>query len=237
MIASINQPAYLPWAGYFDRIVCSDIHVVLDHVQFEKNSLVNRNKIRIPTGTAYLTVPLQTKGRFGDLPICSLTTHDAQIWSKKHLKSLQANYARASHYREHIGFFEDLYEVAAQNTAFPPLLTRFMRYILDFLDIKTKVVFSSEMELTSKKSDLVLEICEKVGANEYLSGPFGREYLDVDSFKTKNIKVRYHSFTPQPYSQCWKGFESHLSIVDMIMNLSPDEIRAAMKKGREVCDV
>ena len=53
MIVSINQPAYLPWLGYFHRIAISDIHIVLDHVQFEKNSFVNRNKIRTKGMGAY----------------------------------------------------------------------------------------------------------------------------------------------------------------------------------------
>jgi len=60
MIVSINQPAYIPWLGYFDRISKSDLHIILNHVQFEKNSMTNRNKIRTSQGWAWLTVPLHT---------------------------------------------------------------------------------------------------------------------------------------------------------------------------------
>ena len=62
MIISINQPAYLPWLGYFERIAMSDLHIVLDHVQFEKGSFTNRNKVRTGDDAAWLTVPLATKG-------------------------------------------------------------------------------------------------------------------------------------------------------------------------------
>src|SRR5690349_4906262 len=72
MIVSINQPAYFPWLGYFHRIATSDLHIVLDHVQFEKNSFVNRNRVRTVEGSAWMTVPVKTSGKFGDLPICEL---------------------------------------------------------------------------------------------------------------------------------------------------------------------
>lgn len=85
MIVSINQPAYLPWLGYFDRIARSDIHVVLDHVQFEKNSFTNRNKIRTKEGSAWLTIPLSTKGKFGNLEIRNLEFASHGGWEKKAL--------------------------------------------------------------------------------------------------------------------------------------------------------
>jgi hypothetical protein len=72
MIVSINQPAYLPWLGYFHRIAVADAHIVLDHVQFEKNSFTNRNKVRLSAGWCWLTVPLRTAGKFGDLSIHEL---------------------------------------------------------------------------------------------------------------------------------------------------------------------
>ena len=82
MIVSINQPAYLPWLGYFHRIAVSDLHVVLDHVQFEKNSFTNRNKVRTASGTPWLTVPVRSKGRFGDLAINEVDIADGR-WTAK----------------------------------------------------------------------------------------------------------------------------------------------------------
>jgi hypothetical protein len=63
MIVSINQPAYLPWLGYFHRIAVSDAHIVLDTVQFEKNSFTNRNKVRTREGWCWLTVPVHPRNR------------------------------------------------------------------------------------------------------------------------------------------------------------------------------
>ena len=99
MIVSINQPAYLPWLGYFHRIAISDVHVVLDHVQFEKNSYCNRNKIRVGNDACWLTVPVQTKGKFGELPISDLQIAENLSWQRKHWEGLRMNYASAPHFK------------------------------------------------------------------------------------------------------------------------------------------
>ena len=83
MIVSINQPSYLPWLGYFDRINRSDIHIVLDHVQFEKNSIINRNKIRTQNSWSWLTVPLKTKSKYGNLDIRNIEIQNTLQWKKK----------------------------------------------------------------------------------------------------------------------------------------------------------
>ena len=97
-VVSINQPAYLPWLGYYDRIARADIHVELDCVQFEKNSFANRNRIRLRQGSAWLTVPVRTKGRFGDLMIDEIEISGDGRWQGKHWRSLSQAYAHAPHF-------------------------------------------------------------------------------------------------------------------------------------------
>src|SRR5262249_28506311 len=110
MIVSVNQPAYLPWLGYFHRIAASDVHVVLDHVQFEKNSYVNRNKVRTDPGWCWLTVPVKTKGKFGALPIRSTEIDDASGWRRRHWHTLSQAYAHAPSFAPHRDFFASIYE-------------------------------------------------------------------------------------------------------------------------------
>ena len=105
MIVSINQPAYLPWLGYFDRIVQSDIHIVLDHVQFEKNSNINRNKIRTFNSWSWLTVPIKTKSKYGNLSINNLEIDNSYLWKKKHLRSIQQSYSKTSFFFRTQKFF------------------------------------------------------------------------------------------------------------------------------------
>ena len=99
MRVSIAQPAYLPWMGYFNRMVQSDAHIALDHVQFEKNSVINRNKIRTASGWTWLTVPLKTSGKFGSLAIESLEIDNSRPWAKKHWRSMQQSYGKSKFFR------------------------------------------------------------------------------------------------------------------------------------------
>src|SRR5687767_15737851 len=106
MIVSINQPAYLPWLGYFDRIARSDLHVVLDHVQFEKNSMTNRNQIRAGAEARMLTVPVRTAGRFGQLPINELEVANYTPWARKHWQAISQGYSKSAFFAAHAAFFE-----------------------------------------------------------------------------------------------------------------------------------
>ncbi len=143
MIVSINQPAYIPWLGYFHRIAVSDLHIVLDHVQFEKNSFINRNKIRTSEGCCWLTVPLKTGGRFGDLAISQVETSNERRWGAKHWNSIRLNYSKAAYFREHADFFEHVFSRSWERLN--PLVAGITNYLLNAFGIKSKVLFSSQI--------------------------------------------------------------------------------------------
>lgn len=195
MIVSINQPAYMPWLGYFDRIDASDLHVVLDHVQFEKNSFVNRNQIRTPTGTAWLTVPISTSGRFGELPINKLEAADGGRWRTKHLATLKANYARTAPFNEIERDLQQLYSGDDGDQSFIMIVKRLTGLLCSRLNITTPLVLSSSLNANQSKSDLVLQICEETGANTYISGPFGRDYLELENSPTAASQLEYMTTT------------------------------------------
>jgi hypothetical protein len=214
MIVSINQPAYLPWLGYFDRIAHSDIHVVLDHVQFEKNSYVNRNQILSPNGPAWLTVPVRTKGRFGNLDIKSLEIDRSQHWQRKHLRTIEGAYANTPMFNQ---FWEPIRNIIDHDWIYlAELCDSINLHLLSQFDINTKITRSTELNCAETKSDLVLEICRKLGADTYLSGPFGRDYLDVDAFQNAGIGIQFHDFASPTYPQPTEPFVPNLSVVDCL---------------------
>ena len=111
MIISIHQPAYLPWLGYFDKIIKSDIFIYLDTVQLEKNSYSYsyRNKIKTPQGSAWLTIPLKMKGHT-NRAIKDVLIDNSQQWKKKHLKNIFFNYKKATFFDELYPKIEELYK-------------------------------------------------------------------------------------------------------------------------------
>ena len=226
MIVSINQPAYLPWLGYFERIARSDVHVVLDHVQFEKNSFINRNKVRVKDGAAWLTIPLATKGKFGNLEIQSLEFVPADKWKEKHWKSLKMNYSRADYFDQLQGAYEAIY--SRQWSGFMPFIRAMLYQHLSDLGIKTRLVFSSEIETSDHKSNLVLNICKSLSAKSYLSGINGRAYINEKAFLKEGITIEYQNYQHPSYKQAWPGFESYLGILDLLFNHGPDSLQILM---------
>jgi hypothetical protein len=236
MIVSINQPAYMPWLGYFDRIDASDMHIVLDHVQFEKNSMVNRNKIRNAQNWSWLTVPVETKGQFGQLDIANIKISDRGRWSRKHWNALQSNYARTPHFSEHAPFLEAFYREQTAESQLSSVIQDLNNYFQAALAVKTEICYSSTMKTRNHKSELVLSLCREIGATTYLSGPFGRNYLDRAAFENANIAVKFHDYSPQVYPQAWPGFEPGMAVIDVLANQNQTDATDIMRQGRRISD-
>jgi hypothetical protein len=234
MIVSINQPAYLPWLGYFHRIAVSDVHVVLDHVQFEKNSFTNRNKIRTRENWCWLTVPVQTAGKFGHLPICEIEIANEKNWAAKHWNSLRLNYGSAPYFSQHAAFFEGVYTRQWQRLA--DLTREITAYLLDAFGIKTPFHFSSQMAVSGKKDELVLNLCRELGAKTYLSGPLGRNYLREDIFQSSGIAVRYDDYRHPMYPQAHPGFEPYMAALDLLFNAGPASLKIILQGQEKVTE-
>jgi hypothetical protein len=215
MIISIHQPAYLPWLGYFDKISRSDVFVYLDTVQLEKNSYSYRNKIKTPQGSTWLTIPLKMKGHTSGT-IENILIDNSQQWKKKHLKNIFFNYKKSP-------FFDDLYpkiELLYKENFdfFSDLAYQHLLFWLDELNIKTKIIKSSNLDIDSKKSELVLDLCQNFKTDKYISGILGKDYLDEITFKEKNIEIEYRNYQHPVYQQLNGDFLTHMGVIDFWMN-------------------
>ena len=217
MIVSIHQPAYLPWLGYFDKIIRSDIYVYLDTVQLEKNSYsyTYRNKIKTPQGAKWLTIPLKSKGyrvsSIGDIPI-----DNSQDWKRNHLKSIYMNYRKSTYFDDLYPKLELLYQTEYER--FSELAYVHLEFWLNELQINTRVVKASMTTVKSKKSALILDLCEQFGAKKYISGAQGINYLDEQSFKRKSIGIEYQDYKHPIYPQLFGEYIPNLAVVDYWMN-------------------
>lgn len=215
---SIHQPAYQPWLGYLDRIRRADTFVFLDSVQFEKNSFTNRNKINTQTGPVWLTIPVKSKDHLvGNLS--SLEIDNSKSWKKKHLRTIEQSYARAPYFGDRIDRIRKMYDV--ETTSFSDFCFSQLLEWLRIFNIQTPIVRSQTLDLQSNKSDLVLEICQRLEANKYLSGPFGKDYLELEKFAEHKIVVSFHEFEHPVYPQIHNkdAFVSHLSALDAYFNI------------------
>ena len=228
MIVSVNQPAYLPWLGYFHRIAASDAHVVLDHVQLEKNSVTNRNKVRTAEGWCWLTVPLKTKGRFGNLAIRSVEIDNSTDWRARHWKTLRQTYGHAPYFADHAAYFEGVY--ARDWALLADLLRDMTAYLLRALGITTPLLFSSDMSPRGAKDEVVLDLCGKAHADLYLSGALGRNYLREELFERAGIAVAYQQYRHPEYPQgTARGFVPAMAVVDLLFQCGPRSLEVLMR--------
>ena len=221
MIVAVHQPQYLPWIGYFDKMRRADAFCYLDDVQYKKNEWQNRNRIKTAQEWQWLTVPVHY--RFPE-KINEVRINNTTNWKKKHLQALVTNYSRAPYYKTYISMFEDIYSrewefISELNIH----LIECLREALQLMEKNTAI--SSALDLREEPTDRLIDICKALGADTYLAGQGAAGYMDVDRFEKSGVKVITQDVKHPVYPQLFKGFQSHLSIVDLLFNCGPASLK------------
>lgn len=199
--------------GFFKKIQSSDLFVFLDDVQYEKNWVQNRNKIRTSDGSMWLTVPVNAS--IGSL-LKDIKIENTTNWRAKHKKSIQINYSKTSYFKDFWPSLEQIYE--KNYDLLIDIDMEIIKLLMKELQIKTKTIFSSELGISDKGSDRILNICKKLGADVYLSGILGSDYLNLKNFEENNIKVQFQNFQHPVYEQYYKPFLPNMASIDLIFN-------------------
>ena len=230
MILSIHQPAYMPWLGYFNKISQSDIFIYLDSVQLEKNSysFSYRNKIKTPQGGSWITIPLKMKGRQSSI-IKDILLDNSQQWKKKHLKNIFFNYKKSPFFDSLYPKIELLYKEDFE--LFSDLTYFHLLFWLNELNINTTIIKSSDLDIDSKKSDLILDLCQNFNADQYISGILGKNYLNEIEFKEKNIEIKYQDYLHPSYQQLHGDFLPYMGIIDLLFNQGDKSYNILMSKN------
>jgi hypothetical protein len=212
---AILQSNYIPWKGYFDLINSVDEFVLYDTAQFTKNDWRNRNKIKTPKGLAWLTIPVRHD--FGQA--IQDTRIEGAHWARTHWASLRQNYANAPYLDAYRSDFQRLYEDAAGETHLSVVNHRLLVAICSMLGIRTRISWSRDYELIEGKTNRLVHLCQQLEANEYISGPAAKAYIDHTMFAEAGIKLTYIDYSGYPeYSQLFGAFEHGVSVVDLLFN-------------------
>ena len=219
MRVAILQSNYVPWKGYFDLIAAVDHFVLYDDAQYTKNDWRNRNRIKTAQGLRWLTIPVQSGGRFGQ------RIRDTQVqgdtWRRSHWRTLTQSYARAPHFGYVRAAFEELYLGGVERSL--SLINRaFLERACELLGIRTAITWSHEHPLVEGRIERLLGLCAHLGAREYLSGPAARDYLDPAVFQARGITVRWMDYSGyREYPQLHGPFEHGVSVLDLLFQEGP----------------
>lgn len=213
---AILQSNYIPWKGYFDLISFVDEFILYDDMQFTRRDWRNRNKIKTPNGTEWLTVPVFAKGKY-DQRICD-TKISNNLWANDHWKALYLNYKKSKYFFEISEWLEPLYMNTSYNNI-SQLNIMFIKTINQYLEINTNISFSSNYKLIEGKNQRLISICKQAGATEYVSGPKAKEYLNENEFSESGINIKWFDYKGYPeYEQLWGAFTHNVTILDLLFN-------------------
>lgn len=223
MIVAAHQPNFIPWLGYFDKMAKADLFVSVDNVQFERQGFQTRARVRTGQGTRWVTVPVVQESR--DELILDKRVDNSRCgrsrWGRKMFLTLKYAYQGTPYF-------------AALEPSLLKILDEPWERLVDLnhalielvraaLDIRTPIVRGSELGARGQRSEMVLDLCRRVGADVYLAGSgASRRYLDVPAFEKAGIRVEWQQFVHPVYPQHPPGpFDEKLSALDLLANCGP----------------
>ncbi|RLB35225.1 MAG: hypothetical protein DRH11_03415 [Deltaproteobacteria bacterium] len=219
MILSASQPYFAPFPGYFFKAHLSDVFVILDEVQFPRGTTwISRNRFKNDQGTLWMTIPVWKKG-LGLQRINEVRIYYEGRWPKKHLGSLKSAYARAPYFHQHLGFLQELFSQQVERLI--DFNMRVIKYLLEHLQIQTKIVMLSELQINETGNKRLIKICKRLGASQFLAQASAKKYLDLRMFQQEGITIEFFKPPSPVYPQLWGNFLPNLSAFDLLFNCGP----------------
>lgn len=222
MFVTIHQPEFFPWAGFFNKILNTDRFVFFDNVKFKQHYFENRCRVMLNDKPSWLTAPVLHKGK-GDQRLCDVAIDNRAPWGIKVWKSLYFNYAKSAYWHDHADFLEDIF-VTRQWERLVDLNLHVIHRYCQYLGIALNPILGTELCGDATGAELVLDTCQRAGATAYLSGKFGKDYLDEVAFTQAGIRLVYQEFMPPAYPRPNGTASDPLSILDLCLLHGPRAI-------------
>jgi hypothetical protein len=216
-IVAIHQPQYFPYLGFFHKLLCCDVFVVMDDVQFHRRAFQHRNYIKTKQGAQMLTVPLRHTKHRDDEIIREMVIDDSTDWSRKHWGSIAANYAKAPYFTDYAKELQSILHHDWHNLC--NLDMTIVQWLMDILEIRVPIVYQSQLNVGGSKSELLINLCQAVGAKQYLSGQGAKTYMDLSAFSQAGIEVVWQQFVMPTYAQMFPetDFLESMSMIDTLL--------------------
>ena len=218
MIIGISQPTFIPWYGYFGLIEYVDEFIFLDHVQFDRRSWQQRNYIKIKNEKKLLTIPTIKENRDNQKILDVKIDHNSNFTSK-FIKTIQHSYNKSKFYNDYSKKIFDIFLKKEKNLL--KLNVELINYFCEILNIKTKMSFSSNLNIFTKKQELIKDICKLKRCTKYVSTAGAKNYLNIDEFMKAGIELKFFHLNDFKYSQLGTKFIPKLSIMDLVFNEGP----------------
>jgi hypothetical protein len=218
MIVAIHQPNFFPWLGYFHKMACADVFVLLDNVQLPKTggSWANHVKVLIGGQPQWITCPI-LRGS-GTQTIQEVRADEKQRWRTKIWRTLEQNYRKAPFWEEESSWVHEL--IMNPDDRLASYNDRAIAEIRDRLGIRTRLTLASALPQSDKQSTALLcAITTTLGGTSYLAGDGAAGYQEDEEFARHGLRVTHVGFQHPQYAQLGAAFQPGLSVLDAILNI------------------
>lgn len=226
MKLAIMQPYFFPHLGYISLIKHTDRFILFDTVQFIRHGWIERNRVlKQKEGWLYIQVPLIKRER--ETLIKYIHINNGEKWKDRILSQLQIYKKIAPNYLQVIELLNEAFENNFDDIVH--LNKRSLESVCNYLGINRAIEIFSEMKLeiepANKSDEWALNICRGLGnADEYWNPPGGMSFFDRSKYEKAGIGLKFLHLELEPYNQKRNNFESGLSIIDVMMFNSVEEI-------------
>lgn len=231
MRLAIMQPYFLPYIGYFQLIAAVDKFVVYDNIKYTKKGWINRNRMLVNGADTTFTLPLKNSSDNSTIVEREIS---AEFNSKRLLNQFKAAYACAPHFDNTYALMEKI--VSCQEKNLFKYIHHSILVVCQHLNILTEIQISSEVGINHslKGKDKVLALCKAVGAKNYINPIGGTELYAKDDFEKNGVRLQFIRSRPLEYMQLGAPFVPWLSIIDVLMFLPLDAVRACIYDNYEL---
>ena len=226
MRIGIMQPYYFPYIGFWQLMSAVDRYVVYDDVNFIKGGWINRNRILLNSEVKYFNLKLQ--GASPNKFINEVAIADDAVYVSKQIKTLESAYKKAPYYSEAMAIIEKVLLSEERNLAL--YLFNHIKTICSHLGITTEIIFSSQVEKNPSLNgqDKIVDICKVLSGTEYYNAIGGRELYSAEEFERNGLELKFLKTNDISYKQFNDVFEPNLSIIDMLMFNTVEDMRLAL---------
>lgn len=223
------QPYFAPYIGYFQLINSVDVFVLYDNIEYTKKGWINRNRILLNGKDEYVSLPLKKDSDF--LHVNQRFLADSYLTDKIRIQNkLSEIYKKAPHFIDSFPLVQSILNF--ENSNLFDFLKNSIQLILSYLDIKTSIINSSDLKINHdlKSESKVIEICQVLKSDTYINPIGGITLYSSENFLSHNINLRFLKSDSIQYSQFKNEFVPWLSIIDLLMFNSKQEIQNFLKK-------
>lgn len=227
-IVVIHQPDFMPYLGFFQRLITADIYIVLDNVQYVRGSRTqtSRDKIKTANGEKWINVGIQKapyKSRIDEILLAK-----ENCWRERSLNLIKENYRNAVFFEEIFPYVQELYKVECVKMVDFNMAS--IKMLIDLLGIENiEIKYASALQADGKSNELIINLVKAVGCTRYLSGIGARNYYVPELYEKAGIEVIWQNFEHPVYPQQFGEFIPYLSSIDLLFNCGIEQSRKVLR--------